>query len=141
MDIHKKVHQLYWDDDENCAVTTVLVLSEKYGIAIQEQIKDGLISMPGLGKNGLTCGIVVGSLLFHGILAKEKEFRKDVAKQQAEMLVVGFKEKFGSELCSNLRPEGFSVTNPPHLCEKFTVEALEYVINFIDNILVEIYNI
>lgn len=132
VEIKERVHQLYWNDDANCAITTVTVLSEYFGLPVNKQIKDGLMAMPGLGKNGLTCGIVIASLMFHGILVNEKNINMDIAKGQANQLVVEFKDRFGSEICSVLRPEGFISNNPPHLCEQLTVEAIEYVIDFID---------
>lgn len=132
LNILERVHELYWNDDKNCAITTVTILSEHYDVRLESQVIDGLAFMPGLGMNGLTCGIVIGGLTFIGIFQKERQYDNGSMKQQAQQLVAEFKKTFGSELCSVLRPEGFSEDNPPHLCENLTVKAIKFIINFID---------
>ncbi len=131
MNIAEEVHRLYWEDDKNCAITTVSVLSALYDIELSDDLYSSLLAMPGLGKNGLTCGIAVGAVMFIGLYGKDRAFEKDDIKLQANHLIKGFIDKFGSELCSVLRPEGFKYTNPPHICENLTVDAIKYVDEYV----------
>lgn len=131
MDITTEVHTLYWEEDKNCAMTTLSTLGKKYDLKISHAFIDSLIAMPGLGTNGLTCGIVVGAIMFMGLYGKNKGYEEEAIKQHTNQLIKGFVEKFGSEQCSILRPEGFKPTNPPHLCEGLTVKGIEYIDDYI----------
>ena len=44
-----------------------------------------------------------------------------------------FSEKFGSLSCHDLRPNGFTPNDPPHLCEKLTCEAVAFAYEFVKN--------
>lgn len=40
-------------------------------------------------------------------------------------------DKFGSLSCSNLRPNGFTENDPPHMCEKLTCDVISFTYDFI----------
>jgi len=69
--VNDKVHSYYWNDDLNCAITSLLTLSEIFHINLCSQIVDAGIGMPGAGGYGAQCGLVGGALMFIGILGKE----------------------------------------------------------------------
>ncbi len=47
---------------------------------------------------------------------------------------VEFTERFHSLKCFDLRPNGFSENDPPHVCEKLTAETIEFSSEFIKHI-------
>lgn len=140
MMISEEVHKLYWEEDKNCAMTTLIILCNRHEVELHSSVVDSLTSMPGLGKNGLTCGIVIGAVMFVSLYCKANEVKEADIQKHTNLIVRGFKDEFGSELCSILRPEGFKPTNPPHLCEKLTVKAIEYLDNYVVNNIVAINN-
>ncbi len=131
--VKKRVHELYWEKDLNCASTTLLVLSEYFDISIGGQVLDSAIGMHGAGGYQAQCGLVEGTLMFIGILGranlipdeKSISFCKEVAKE--------FESEFSSLECKILRIEGFSSENPPHLCESLTYDAITRNIKLISN--------
>lgn len=133
MNIEELVHDLYWIEDKNCAITTMKVLSEYYDIDIQSQLYESMIAMPGIGKHGLTCGIVNGAIMFISIYGKVLLVDQDNLKEIIHEYVDQFNVLFGSVNCITLRPEGFDMKNPPHLCEQLTTDALKFTCGFIDN--------
>lgn len=44
---------------------------------------------------------------------------------------------FGSLSCYDLRPNGFSENDPPHVCERLTVNAIEFAREFTDRVQLE----
>ena len=42
-----------------------------------------------------------------------------------------FEQKFGSLRCHDLRPNGFTPNDPPHMCEKLTCEAVDFAYHFV----------
>jgi len=56
----------------NCAITSLLTLSEIFHINLCSQIVDAGIGMHGAGGYGAQCGLVGGALMFIGIQGKEK---------------------------------------------------------------------
>ena len=55
--INERVHSLYWNDDLNCATTTLITLSEIFQINLGSQIINAAIGMHGAGKYGAQCTI------------------------------------------------------------------------------------
>lgn len=108
------------------------ILTDKYSITLEEQVILALIGMHGAGKYGAQCGLVEGSLMFIGIIGKERNLKNNNIVDLCYKYAEKFEEEFGSLQCSILRPEGFKKSNPPHLCEKITNEVIRFTINFID---------
>ncbi len=87
--------------------------------------------MHGAGLFGAQCGLVEGSLMFIGIIGRQKGKSVDDVEPLCFEFAEKFTKKFGSLLCRELRPEGFNDDNPPHLCEPRTIDAISFAADFI----------
>jgi len=100
---------------------------------IADQVYAAAAGMHGAGGYRAQCGLVEGMLMFLGIAGSKTGLsRKETAAacyQYAEV----FEKQFGSLLCRDLRPEGFSANNPPHLCENLTCRALLFAVDFLQS--------
>lgn len=129
--IIKRVHELYWKEDINCARTSLICLSELFEIAIEPQTIWAAIGLHGAGGYRAQCGLVEGTLMFMGIY-----FHK-LGKTEAEIVSIcynfasAFDKTFGSLRCYELRPTGFSENDPPHMCENLTCRAIEFAYHHI----------
>jgi C_GCAxxG_C_C family probable redox protein len=133
--IEKRVHDYYWKDDINCAMCTLKVLAEIFSVDLNPQILDAAIGMNGAGKYRAQCGLVEGTLMLIGVLGKKKNIPYDDIKHLCYQFAERFEKEFGSLLCRDLRPDGFSPDNPPHLCEELTRKTILFSLNYIQEIL------
>ncbi|KJS48471.1 C-GCAxxG-C-C family protein [Desulfosporosinus sp. BICA1-9] len=129
--INERVHSLYWKEDLNCAITSLLIFSEIFKIDLDLQILDAAIGMPGAGRYGAQCGLVTGSLMFIGIKGKENGLEHEAIVDKCHNFAKDFEKEFGSLNCRDLRPEGFKPDNPPHLCEEITKRAIMFTLNIL----------
>ena len=129
--IDERVHQLYWNDNVNCAITMLKILAEEQGLELQKQVIDGAVGLHGAGGFGAQCGLVEGALLFIGIWGSEQGWPSEKTVRACRDYADAFVIRFGSLLCKELRPQGFGPHNPPHLCEKLTQEAARFAIAFV----------
>ncbi|MBN1333842.1 MAG: C_GCAxxG_C_C family protein [Synergistales bacterium] len=129
--IRERVRSYYWDEDINCAETTLKVLSEIFDIPLDPQVIHAASGMHGAGKYGAQCGLVEGTLMFIGILGHRAELEVSDIERLCHDYAGSFEEVFGSLLCSQLRPEGFTPTNPPHLCEEMTTRSIAFSLEFL----------
>lgn len=131
--VAKKVHELYWGSDVNCARTSLLCLGELFGVEISGQTLRSAIGLHGAGGFRAQCGLVEGPLMFIGIYFSAK------GKSEAEIADIccrfaeQFQNTFGSLRCFDLRPGGFSEDDPPHVCEELTVRAILFAYRFIES--------
>lgn len=129
--ISKRVHELYWDEDINCARTSLICLSELFEITIEPQTLWSAIGLHGAGGYRAQCGLVEGTLMFIGI------YLHILGKTEAEIVsgcynfASAFDKKFGSLRCLELRPTGFSEHDPPHMCENLTCNAIEFAYQYL----------
>lgn len=125
-----EVRRHYWQEDINCARTVLAILAELGGQVIHPQVVAAATGLHGAGGFGAQCGLVEGGLIYIGIAGAERglsdEEIGDLCREYAE----GFTAALGSLLCRELRPEGFGPDNPPHLCEKRTVDAAMFAAGF-----------
>ena len=128
--ITNRVHDYYWNQDLNCANTSLKILSELFQTPLDPQIDIATFGL-NAGRLRSQCGLVEGSLLFMGIYGIKKGLEPVTIKELCEKFSSAFQEEFGSLLCSTLRPEGFSKNNPPHLCENRTKMAINFSAKFI----------
>lgn len=132
--IEKRVHDLYWNKDINCARTMLISLGELFQVEIGRQAVNGAIGLHGAGGFRAQCGLVEGALLFIGI------YYSDLKKSESEIISIcyqyaqEFTDRFQSLRCYELRPNGFSPDDPPHLCEKLTCEAIAFARDFIEKV-------
>lgn len=128
--IINRVHELYWNNDINCARTTLICLSELFETAIEPQLIRSAVGLHGAGGYRAQCGLVEGALMFMGI------YLHTLGKAEEEMVSAcygfasAFEKKFGSLRCLELRPTGFSENDPPHMCEKMTCDAIEFAYQY-----------
>lgn len=131
--IEDRVHEYYWTDDINCATTTLKILSEVFVIKLKDQIIDAAIGMHGAGEFGAQCGLVEGTLMFMGIAGRAKGIQDEIIIKSCQDFARQFEVHFGNLQCRVLRPQGFKLDNPPHLCEGLTREGILFSIEFISN--------
>lgn len=134
--IKNRVHELYWKDDLNCARTMLTCLCELFDMPIEQQTLQAAVGLHGAGGFRAQCGLVEGGLMFIGIyyarIGKTEEAIVSACYDYAE----AFQKQFGSLRCYDLRPTGFTPNDPPHMCEKLTVEAVEFAYKHMKNALV-----
>lgn len=128
--INAKVHDYYWNQDLNCAITTLKILAELFYPKVDKQVLEAAFGL-NAGRCGNQCGLVEGTLLFIGIYGAYQHRSQEQIKEVCHDFCNQFQVKFGSLLCAELRPEGFHPNNPPHLCEKLTKEAVSFAAKFI----------
>lgn len=132
--IKERVARYYHGDDINCATTTLKILSELFEIKLNGQIIDAALGMHGAGQYGAQCGLVEGTLMFIGILGRERNVPDDKLVALCRNFADSFEREFASLQCSVLRPEGFKPSNPPHLCEKLTCRAIAFSASFMEQV-------
>ena len=125
------VHHAYWDNDWNCAVTTLLVLGDVFDLDVNDQLLDAALGMHGAGGYRAQCGLVEGGLMFLGVLGRARRMCEDAVVQVCYDYAQAFDGKFGSLVCRELRPDGFAPGQPPHLCEDLTCRAIVFDIDFL----------
>jgi hypothetical protein len=129
--VEKRVHAYYWQDDLNCATTTLKILAERLDISLELQVLDAALGMHGAGEYGAQCGLVEGGLMFLGIYGRFQGLSDAKVVLLCREFALAFERRFGSLLCRELRPEGFRPENPPHLCEALSCRALVFDIRFL----------
>lgn len=132
--IRQRVSQFYWEEDRNCATTALSILSEIFGIKLHHQTIDSALAMHGAGKYGAQCGLVEGTLMFMGVWGRYNKLANPLVIDACRAFAGKFEARFGSLLCSKLRPEGFGRENPPHLCEGITCDAIEFAALYVANL-------
>ncbi|MCH1984405.1 C-GCAxxG-C-C family protein [Ruminococcus sp. OA3] len=132
--IEKKVHELYWERNINCARTMLLCLSELFHMECEPQILHSAIGLHGAGGYRAQCGLVEGGLMFIGIYSSKRGKSEDVIAGECYTYADKFTDKWGSLRCRELRPDGFTPADEPHKCEKLTCEAVRFTYEFIQKI-------
>lgn len=128
--IDARVHDYYWNEDVSCTITTLKILSEIFHCELDPQVIEAAYGL-NAGRLGSQCGLVEGTLMFIGVYGKDKGLDSQEIAGLCHKLSSEFQDQFGSVLCKELRPQGFSIDNPPHLCEQLTKSAVVFVTEFI----------
>lgn len=129
--IKERVHQLYWNNDINCARTMLICLSELFEITLEKQTITAAIGLHGAGGFRAQCGLVEGGLMFIGIYYELQGKTEEEIASLCFEYAKAFERKFGSLRCYDLRPNGFTPNDPPHMCEKLTCDAIDFAYHFI----------
>lgn len=129
--IVNRVHELYWKDDLNCARTMLICLSELFKIPIEQQTVWSAIGLHGAGKYRAQCGLVEGTLMFIGIYFHMLGKTEEEIVSACYNFASAFEKNFSSLRCLELRPTGFSESNPPHMCENLTCNGIEFAYQYI----------
>ena len=133
--IRNEVHRLYWLYDENCARTTLRILSSLFTIPLESQTLDAASGLHGGGGYRAQCGLVEGSLMSIGILAAIHGRSTAEAASACRSFAESFEREFGLLQCRVLRPGGFPADDPPHRCEELTCSAILFSYHFIAGVL------
>jgi C_GCAxxG_C_C family probable redox protein len=126
-----RVYRYYWEQDLNCAGTTLKILAERFGIDLSKQVLDASVGMHGAGGYRAQCGLVEGGLMFLGILGAEHGFAEDEIVARCREYARRFEAQFGSLSCRDLRPGGFRADDPPHLCEDLSRRTIAFDIRYV----------
>lgn len=129
--IKNRVHELYWNEDINCARTVIICLSELFKLDVEPQIIWAAVGLHGAGGYRAQCGLVEGTLMFMGIYLHMLEKAENEIVSACYDFASAFEKRFGSLRCLELRPTGFSENNPPHMCENLTCNSVEFAYQFI----------
>ena len=130
-DIKARVHELYWEDDINCARTMLICLSELFSVTLEQQTVISAIGLHGAGGFRAQCGLVEGGLMFISIYDNQQGKSEGDIVSDCYDYAKAFEQEFHSLRCYDLRPAGFSENNPPHMCETLTSEAVNFAYSFI----------
>ena len=128
--INDRVHDYFWNQDLNCAITTLHILSELFHAEIHPQVFEAAFGL-NAGRSATQCGLVEGVLMFVGLYGSKAGLEGSAIEELCRQFSGDFEQNFGSLLCRELRPQGFSPDNPPHLCEKLTKLAITFSAEFI----------
>lgn len=129
--IARRVHELYWEEDINCARTTLICLSELFKVTIEPQTIWSAVGLHGAGGYRAQCGLVEGALMFIGVYLHIHEKAEDEIISACYNFASAFDRAFGSLRCMELRPTGFSENDPPHMCENLTCNGIEFTYQYI----------
>lgn len=130
--VEQRIARYYRVDEINCAVATLKILAERFGLKISEQVLDSAVGMNGAGQYRAQCGLVEGGMMFLGIFGRKRGMSDDDIMELCREYAAAFEKRFGSLSCRVLRPEGFDPDNPPHICEPISVDAVCFDIEFIE---------
>lgn len=129
--IVKRVHELYWQSDTNCARTTLFCLSELFGVDLDAQTIAAAVGMHGAGLFRAQCGLVEGGLMFIGLYYSILGRPETEAVAACNGYARAFTENFGALTCRELRPGGFLPNDPPHMCEHLTCRTIMFAYTYI----------
>lgn len=129
--IAQTVHALYYGQDLNCARTTMHCLSHLLHVPIEPQTVIAAVGMHGAGGYRAQCGLVEGALMFLGIYFAAQGRKESEAVAACRRFAERFEQEFGALRCRELRPQGFSPEDPPHMCENLTCRAIFFSYQFL----------
>lgn len=98
---------------------------------IADQVYAAAAGMHGAGGYRAQCGLVEGMLMFLGIVGTQAGLSGKQIADRCYQYAEAFEKQFSSLICRDLRPEGFSENNPPHLCENLTCRTLLFAADFL----------
>lgn len=106
-------------------------MSELFEIAIEPQTNWSAVGLHGAGGYRAQCGLVEGTLMFIGIYLHTIGKIEDEIVSACYDFASAFDRKFGLLRCFELRPTGFSESDPPHMCENLTCNGIEFAYQYI----------
>lgn len=133
--IRERVHHYFWDLDIQCGRTSLLVLAELFDCKVEPQTVDAAIGMAGAGRFRAQCGLVEGSLMFLGLFFHQRGRSDEEIYHICYRFANDFTRRFSSLRCRELRPNGISPIDPPHLCDTLGEEAILFAYQFVRRIL------
>lgn len=98
---------------------------------LDSQIMQAAVGLHGAGGYRAQCGLVEGALLFIGLYGHRAGKAESEIVKCCYDFAAAFERRFGSLSCRELRPNGFTPSDPPHACEGLTAEAIEFAVEFV----------
>jgi len=92
---------------------------------------NAVIGMHGAGGFRAQCGLVEGALMFVEIFLADKGKKENEISEVCFQFAKKFTEKYVSLQCFDLRPNGFTNNDPPHACEKLTIDVIIYTYHYL----------
>ena len=132
--IAEGVRQAYHGEDIPCVPTSLRILGQLFDIEISGDVYTACWGLNGAGLYGAQCGLVEGALMILSMLCHRYKMDTDGISRVCSNFASDFEDRFGSLLCRELRPEGFTNDQPPHLCEERTVAAIVFAAEFIEDV-------
>ena len=108
-----------------------MCLGDLFHLAVCDQTMHSAIGLHSAGGYRAQCGLVEGALMFIGIYLSTKGRTDKEISSICHLFAEKLTEHYGSLRCFDLRPNGFTKNDPPHACEKLTVDAIVYTYQFI----------
>ena len=124
--VARKVHTLFWEDNDNCAVTTLRIGAELFRLTLAPQVLEAALGLWGAGGYRAQCGLVEGGLMLFGLLGSRKSLTRGEIGRLCGRYAEGFDREFGGLTCRELRPGGFRSDDPPHRCEELARRTVVY---------------
>lgn len=124
--IARRVHSLFWDLNDNCAVTTLKIGSELFALPLPPQVLESAVGLWGAGGYRAQCGLVEGALMLFGLLGARAGLDRESIAGLCRRYAGDFERDFGALSCRALRPGGFNAEDPPHVCEELARRAIAF---------------
>lgn len=106
----------YFEQNYNCAETLIHAANEYYNLGLHDH---DMIMMAGFGagmQTGNTCGAVLSCISILSLKYVEAKAHESLdIRPVATQLTRKFKEKYGSTLCKDIKPQSFK---PEYRCQK-----------------------
>ncbi len=103
-------------------------------MSVEPQTIWSAVGMHGAGGYRAQCGLAEGTLMFIGIYFHTLGKAEDEIVSACYDFVSAFDREFGSLRCFDLRPAGFSKSDPPHMWENLTCNGIEFAYQYISEI-------
>lgn len=115
----------YYEGNYNCAETIIRAANEYYDLGLHDR---DMIMMGGYGagiQSGNTCGaILAGSAILSIKYIEQKAHESADIKPVTVMLMRAFREKYGSTLCKDIKPQSF---RPEIRCKNTVDDACDII--------------
>lgn len=113
------LHEYYFDKNYNCAETILRAANDYYNLGLNDRDMI-MVGSYGAGlQTGNTCGAVLAaSAVLSMMYVPAKAHESADIKPVMQILMRKFKEKYGSTLCKDIKPQSFK---PEYRC-KLTIE-------------------
>jgi C_GCAxxG_C_C family probable redox protein len=109
------VRKYYWEQDINCARTCLITLGSLFHYELNPQTIRAAIGLHGAGGYRAQCGLVEGTLMFIGCYFSDRGRTDAEIADLCYRFAEAFEKEFGSLRCYDLRPNGFTAEDKPHL--------------------------
>lgn len=130
-ELKEKVHDLYWDKQGSCAHVMLLCLGELLQVKLESQVFACTAGLHAAEKWGAQCGLAVAGQMFIGIFYRQCGKDDATVVSYCTQYAEAFRNKFGALGCSDLRLSGYMSTDPRHVCEQLTCDAVTITYNFL----------